>query len=141
MRAGNSNVGSCRFFFLINYRHLNFPPLYDDAQPCRRLLSNIILAHLVYLAIEELVAFGGWVVTACWLVVKLRTHEQTLPVPKICQVKSQSLDYMANKVPVDLRGRVAVAESPHWSAWPYGPTTKKRAVQPSSKNANFWKPV
>ena len=46
------------------------------------------------------------------------------PVPKICQVKSQSLDYMANKVPVDLRGWVAVAESPHWFAWPNGPTTE-----------------
>ena len=44
--------------------------------------------------------------------------------PKICQVNSQSLDYMENKVPVDLRGWVAVAESPHWFAWPNGPTTK-----------------
>ena len=31
---------------------------------------------------------------------------------------------MANKVPVDLRGWVAVFESPHWFAWPDGPTTK-----------------
>ena len=69
---------------------------------------------------------------------KLRTHEQTSPVPKICQVKSQSLDYMANKVPMDLRGWVADAESPHWFAWP---NHKKWAVQPSSKNANFWKKV
>ena len=48
------------------------------------------------------------------------------PLRKICQVKSQSLDYMANKVPVDSRGWVAVAESPHWFAWPNGPTTKNK---------------
>ena len=59
------------------------------------------------------------------------------PVPKICQVKPQRLDYLANKVPVDLRDWVAVTESPHWFAWPNGPTTKKRAVQPSSKNASI----
>ena len=38
------------------------------------------------------------------------------PLPKIYQVKSQSLDYMANKVPVDLRGWVAAAENPPWFA-------------------------
>ena len=47
------------------------------------------------------------------------------PVPKNCQVKSPSLDYMANEVPVDLRGWVAVAESPDWFAWPNCPATKK----------------
>ena len=31
---------------------------------------------------------------------------------------------MANKVLVDLRGWVAVAESPHWFTWLDGPTTK-----------------
>ena len=63
------------------------------------------------------------------------------PIANICQVKSQSLDYMTNKAPLDLRGLVAVSESPHWLAWPNGPTTKKRAVQPSSKDANFKKQV
>ena len=56
------------------------------------------------------------------------------PLLKICKVKSQSLDYLANKVPMNLRGWVAVSESPHC---PNGPTTKKQAVQPSTKNANF----
>ena len=46
------------------------------------------------------------------------------PVPKICQVKSQSLDYLANEVPLNLRGWMAVVESPQWFAWPIGPTTK-----------------
>ena len=46
-------------------------------------------------------------------------------LPKICQVKSQNIDYLANKVPVDFRGWVAVAESYHWFVWPNGPTTKK----------------
>ena len=31
---------------------------------------------------------------------------------------------MENKVPVVLRDWMAVAESPHWFAWPDGPTTK-----------------
>ena len=51
------------------------------------------------------------------------------PVPKISQVKPQSLDYLANKVPVDLRGWVAVVEIPHWFAWHNGPTPKKRAAR------------
>ena len=38
------------------------------------------------------------------------------PIPKICQEKSQSLDYLEKKVPMDLRGWVAVAESPPWFA-------------------------
>ena len=54
------------------------------------------------------------------------------PVPKICQVKSQSLDYMANKVPVDLRGLVAFAENPHWFAWPNGPTTITEQCSPAA---------
>ena len=45
-------------------------------------------------------------------------------VPKICRVKSQSPDYLAYEVPMNLRGWVAVVESPHWFAWPIGPTTK-----------------
>ena len=59
------------------------------------------------------------------------------PIPKICQVKSKSLDYLAIKVPMNLRGWVAVAEDPPWFAWPNGQTTKKQAVQPSSKDAIF----
>ena len=55
------------------------------------------------------------------------------PVPKICKVKSQSLDYLANKVTVDLRGWVAVSESPHWFAWPDGPTTKNEQCSPAAK--------
>ena len=47
------------------------------------------------------------------------------PTPKICQVKSQNLDYLANKVPMSLRGWVVVAESPYWAAWPNGPTIQK----------------
>ena len=41
---------------------------------------------------------------------KLRPETENLPS------KVPSLDYMANKVPVDLRGLVAVAESPRWFA-------------------------
>ena len=59
------------------------------------------------------------------------------PIPKICQVMSQSPDQSANKVPMKLRFWLAVAESPHWLAWPNGLTTKKRAVQPSIKDAIF----
>ena len=59
------------------------------------------------------------------------------PVPKICQVKSQSLDNMANKVPVNLRGWVAVAESPHWFAWPDGPTTKNEQCSPAKRMQIF----
>ena len=40
------------------------------------------------------------------------------PVTKICQLKSLSLDYLANKVPMNLGGWLVVAESPHWFAWP-----------------------
>ena len=40
---------------------------------------------------------------------------------------------MANKVPVDLRGWVAVAENPHWFAWPYGPTTKNEQCSPAAE--------
>ena len=49
--------------------------------------------------------------------------------PKICRVKSQSLDYLANKVPMNLRGWVAVAESPHWFAWPKGKKLSSAAQQ------------
>ena len=59
------------------------------------------------------------------------------PVPKICQVKYQSLDYMANKVPVDLRGWVAAAENPHWFAWPDGPTTKNEQCSPAARMKFF----
>ena len=59
------------------------------------------------------------------------------PVPKICQVKYQSLDYLANTVLVDLRGWVAVAESPHWFAWPNGPTTKIGQCSPAAEMEIF----
>ena len=59
------------------------------------------------------------------------------PLPKICQVKSQGLDYMANKVPVDLRGWVAVAERPQWFAWPDGPTTKNEPCSPAARMQIF----
>ena len=46
-------------------------------------------------------------------------------------------DYLSNKLSADLRGWVAAAERSHWLVWPNGQSTKKRAVQPSSKDANF----
>ena len=48
------------------------------------------------------------------------------PISKVCLVKSQSLNYLANKVPMNMRGWVAVAESSYWVAWP---NPKKRAEQ------------
>ena len=57
------------------------------------------------------------------------------PIPKMCIVKSQSLYYLANNVPMNLRGWVALAESPHWFVRPNGPP--KKTVQPSSSDADF----
>ena len=59
------------------------------------------------------------------------------PKRKICQGKSQSLDYFANEVPMSLRDWVAVAESPHWYAWPYGPTTKNEQCSPAARMQIF----
>ena len=44
---------------------------------------------------------------------------------------------MTNKVPVDLRGWVAVAESPHWFAWPDSPTTKNERCSPAERMQIF----
>ena len=41
------------------------------------------------------------------------------------------------KVPVDLGGWVAVAESPHWFAWPDGPTTKNEQCSPAARMQIF----
>ena len=57
------------------------------------------------------------------------------PVPK--KVKPKSLNYLANKVPVDLRGWVAVAEIPHLFAWPNGPTTKNEQCSPAARMQFF----
>ena len=46
-------------------------------------------------------------------------------------------DYLSNKLSADLRGWVAFAESSHWLVWPNGQSTKKRELQPSSKDANY----
>ena len=53
------------------------------------------------------------------------------PIPKVCLVKFQSLDYLANKVPMNLRGWVAVNESPYWVAWPNGATIKNEQCSPA----------
>ena len=55
------------------------------------------------------------------------------PIAKICQLKSQSLDSLANKVAMNLRSWAAVAESPHWFAWPNSATTKNEQCSPAAK--------
>ena len=67
--------------------------------------------------------------------VKLRTHEQTSPRTEnlICKVKYKSLNYLANKVPLNLRGWVAVTESPHCFAWSDGPSTFLNYIKCGSK--------
>ena len=57
---------------------------------------------------------------------------QLRPVPKICQVKSQSLDYLPNKVLMNLRGWVAVAENPHWFALPTAQPQKNEQCSPAA---------
>ena len=42
-----------------------------------------------------------------------------------------------NKVPVDLSGWVAVAESSHWFAWPNGPTTENEQCSPIVRMQTF----
>ena len=59
------------------------------------------------------------------------------PIAKICQLKSQSLDFLANKVPLNLRGWVAVAQSPHWFAWSNCPAAKNEQCSRAIKMPIF----
>ena len=45
--------------------------------------------------------------------------------------------YLLNKLPANLRGLVAVAESSHWLAWPNGLSPKKASSAAQQQGRKF----